>query len=167
MVSFKVNMIPRGRQHPQRQESSGNTAALPLSVSPSRRFKTTHMADHHDASPRKRNRAPIEELHFKKPKLNLPPRSPRTRFPLTRDALRELNRRNKEAARSAPDSMPKRPGSPVPRPPAAADLSACSTSDLERFARHGGPDLSDLKGVSTLPCARSPRLFFLSSLLTL
>lgn len=151
----------------QRQESPGNRAALPLSVSPSRRFKTTHMADHHDASPRKRKRAPIEELQSKKPKLNLPPRPPRTRFPLTRDALRELNRRNKEAARSAPDSKPKRPGSPVPRPGAAADLPACSTSDLERFSRHGGPDLSDLRGASTLPCARSPHLVFLSSLLTL
>ncbi|EAA35960.2 hypothetical protein GE21DRAFT_33 [Neurospora crassa] len=104
------------------------------------------MADHHDASPRKRKRAPIEESQSKKPKLNLPPRPPRTRFPLTRDALRELNRRNKEAARSALDSKPKRPGSPVPRPAAAADLPARSASDLERFARHGGPDLSDLRG---------------------
>ncbi|KAK3335088.1 hypothetical protein B0H65DRAFT_561600 [Neurospora tetraspora] len=121
------------------------------------------MADHHDTSPRKRKRAPIEELQSKKPKLSPPPRPPRTRFPLTRDALRELNRRNKEAARSAPNSKLKRPGSPVPRH-AAADLPACSASDLEHFARHGGPDLSDLRGCHE-PAVRPPTSSSVSTIL--
>jgi hypothetical protein len=77
---------------------------------------------------------------------------------LTKRALRELDRRNSQA-----HSLYRRLHRPVTRlglaewkrthqpPQSAADFLCHCTStclkDIERFARHGGPDLSDLRGV--------------------
>lgn len=53
-----------------------------------------------------------------------------SKVPLTREALREHNRRTSHL----PNIIP---------PPAL-------TRSIKRFARHGGPDLTDIRGVSTL-----------------
>jgi hypothetical protein len=61
---------------------------------------------------------------------------------LTRGALNELNRRNRQTAGLVRTSVTRRP-----------DLSGEPTAlknrsyQLKRFARHGGPDLCDLRGV--------------------
>ncbi|KAL8950809.1 MAG: hypothetical protein Q9222_003186 [Ikaeria aurantiellina] len=60
-----------------------------------------------------------------------------SKLSLTRRALRELDRRNKAAA-SEPTAY---------RPTAHSTLPKYPSNDLKRFARHGGPDLSDLIGV--------------------
>jgi hypothetical protein len=83
---------------------------------------------------------------------------------LTRGALRELNRRNNQSASSQPRSPYRRARRPVTRNSlaelkrnrqviqSASDfLHHCeprTLKDIKRFARNGGPDLSDLKGVS-------------------
>ena len=83
---------------------------------------------------------------------------------LTRGALRELNRRNTQPALSQPRSQHRRARRPVTRnflaelkrnhqvTQSASDyLHHCqprTLKDIKRFARNGGPDLSDLKGVS-------------------
>lgn len=60
---------------------------------------------------------------------------------LTRGALRELNRRNQKA-RLAP------PATPVCSPDRNKRVTALDSSpEVRRFARHGGPDLRDLRGV--------------------
>ncbi len=61
---------------------------------------------------------------------------------LTKHALRELDRRTKENSslstqQSAPTFLRKR-------------SSTCLNDDIKRFATHGGPDLSDLRGVCIL-----------------
>jgi hypothetical protein len=81
---------------------------------------------------------------------------------LTKSALRELNRRNNKAASRPPRPQYRQVRGPVTRnflaklrnrqaTQSAADfLRHCESStlkDIKLFARHGGPDLSDLKGV--------------------
>ncbi len=83
---------------------------------------------------------------------------------LTKRALRELDRRNTQSAPSPPrPSYQRRPHRPVtrralaelknncrPTQSAADFLCHCAPrclKDIKRFARHGGPDLSDLRGV--------------------
>jgi hypothetical protein len=81
---------------------------------------------------------------------------------LTRRALEELDRRN---AQSASNQSPVQPRVKKPRTrsavrefkqkaqPAVPKLVDRYSDQgyLQRFARHGGPDLSDLKGVCILP----------------
>jgi hypothetical protein len=83
---------------------------------------------------------------------------------LTKTALRELNRRNSRPASSQPRSQHRRVRRPVTRnflaelkrnrlvTQSASDfLHHCEPRtliDIKRFARNGGPDLSELKGVS-------------------
>ena len=83
---------------------------------------------------------------------------------LTKTALRELNRRNNQPASSQPRSQYRRARRPITRnfltelkrnrrvTESASDfLYYCEPAtfeDIKRFARTGGPDLSDLKGVS-------------------
>ena len=85
---------------------------------------------------------------------------------LTRGALRELNRRNNQPASNQPRSQHRRARRPVTRnflaelkkdrrvTQSASDfLGHCESEtlkDIKRFARNGGPDLSDLKGVSIM-----------------
>lgn len=63
-----------------------------------------------------------------------------TRIPLVEAALQELDRRNKDVAGR---SCARRP-TPV-------------QSDLDRYARHGGPDLSDLRGFEDMPRQQTQR----------
>ena len=95
---------------------------------------------------------------------------------LTKRALGELDRRN--AASSPPRSSYRRPHRPVtrlaraelkkrrePTQPAADFLCHCGPrflKDIKLFARHGGPDLSDLKGVCIVKCLLVPHLTILS-----
>ncbi|KAL9120286.1 MAG: hypothetical protein Q9187_003157 [Circinaria calcarea] len=85
---------------------------------------------------------------------------------LTRGALRELNRRNNQPASNQPRSQHRRARRPVTRnflaelkkdrrvtQSASEFLGHCESEtlkDIKRFARNGGPDLSDLKGVSIM-----------------
>ena len=85
---------------------------------------------------------------------------------LTERALRELNQRNSEPASSIPRSQYRRARRPVTRKfPAELKRNRCVTQsasdflrhcepgtskDIKLFARYGGPDLSDLKGVSIM-----------------
>ena len=127
-------------------------------------------------SPRKRQcTEPPEQIGtsqppFKKQRLNHSAGSPPppafwdnlTKLWLTKQALRELDRRNREAALSPPhlSRRPARP--PLTRKFIAQQkakhqavhctdyLSRCTPSILRHireFARHGGPDLSDLRNV--------------------
>jgi hypothetical protein len=95
---------------------------------------------------------------------------------LTKRALRELNRRN--TAPSPPRSSYQRPHRPVtrraraelkkrhePTQSAAHFLCHCRPrclKDIKLFARHGGPDLSDLKGVCIANCLLVLHLTILS-----
>ncbi|KAF2182612.1 hypothetical protein K469DRAFT_585737 [Zopfia rhizophila CBS 207.26] len=94
---------------------------------------------------------------------------------LTKRALRELDRRNTQPAPNPPHSSYRRLHRPVTRralaelkkswhpiQPATDFLSHCTSKrleDIKLFARHGGPDLSDLKGcrkhASPLYCTMS------------
>lgn len=83
---------------------------------------------------------------------------------LTKNALRELSQRNSQPASSLPCSQYQRARRPVTRnflvelkrtrrvtQSASAFLHCCepgTLKDVKLFARYGGPDLSDLKGVS-------------------
>lgn len=60
---------------------------------------------------------------------------------LTRHALKEHNRRNRLAANSVTPTPERRPDS----------SKGVGADCIKRFARHGGPDLSDLRGVSIVP----------------
>ena len=63
-------------------------------------------------------------------------------IPLTGRALRELDRRNKEhLVTNEPDCIIESEGVPNKY------LNAAKTKALRRFARQGGPNLSDLRGV--------------------
>lgn len=59
----------------------------------------------------------------------------------TRRALKELNRRNRQTANPTSIRRPDRT-----REPATLENSS---SQIKRFARHGGPDLRDLRGVDS------------------
>lgn len=96
---------------------------------------------------------------------------------LTRRALRELERRNTRPALSAPCYLKRRPHRPLtrralaeqrknsqePAQPATEFLSSCTPNclkDIKLFARHGGPDISSLRGYTkathyTLNCKMS------------
>ena len=83
---------------------------------------------------------------------------------LTKDALRELNRRNRQSTSGKPRPLSPQAARPVTRhlsaelkskrhvTQSASDfLRNCAPrtlKDIKLFARHGGPDLSDLKVVS-------------------
>ncbi|KAH0563109.1 hypothetical protein GP486_002327 [Trichoglossum hirsutum] len=62
---------------------------------------------------------------------------------LTKHALRELNRRN---AKPLLHSSPRRALQPVTRNSLVEDCSPKTLKNIKLFARHGGPDLSDLRG---------------------
>ncbi|KAF2454500.1 hypothetical protein BDY21DRAFT_353104 [Lineolata rhizophorae] len=78
---------------------------------------------------------------------------------LTKRALRELDRRNIEAAPSRPPCSPHRPARRPKRNCQTAQypgdyLSCCEPrilKDIKLFARHGGPDLSDLRNYPEPP----------------
>jgi hypothetical protein len=86
---------------------------------------------------------------------------------LTKNALRELDRRNAEAAASnhRRHSLQKPFSRPVSRldvaewkanqlQPATEYLTGCTqkrAGEIRSLARHGGPDLSDLRGVRPAP----------------
>ena len=76
-----------------------------------------------------------------------------SKLPFTRGALKELNRRNRETASPVRAGIIRRPD--LSREPAA--LKNCP-SQLKRFARHGGPDLRDLRGVSFAQVMSRPSL---------
>lgn len=62
---------------------------------------------------------------------------------LTRRALRELDRRNRQPATNSVRTRITR------RPNLRGELAwENSTSEIKRFSRHGGPDLQDLRGAS-------------------
>ena len=63
---------------------------------------------------------------------------------LTRRALKELNRQNRQTASPVRTGIIRRPD----RSGEPAALEDCS-SQLKRFARQGGPDLRDLRGVNS------------------
>lgn len=69
-----------------------------------------------------------------------------SKIPLIRSALEELNRRNREQSVFA-----------CPPPPTGL------TRDLARFARHGGPDLCDLRGYPAPGISKQPRTGAMSS----
>lgn len=60
---------------------------------------------------------------------------------LTQHALKEHNRRNRLAANLVTPAPERRPDS----------SKGVGADCIKRFARHGGPDLSDLRGVSMIP----------------
>lgn len=113
------------------------------------------------------------QAQFKRPKLNHPTIGSQpppafwdklSKIWLTRGALRELNRRNIQPSSSQPQSPYRRARRPVTRNSLAGLKRNCQViqtasdflhrcksrtlKDIKRFARNGGPDLSDLKGVS-------------------
>lgn len=88
--------------------------------------------------------------------------SPRIR--LTRKALRALEEQNARLPVSVLStdtltrarSLPSRPRSivsvqPQPTAPVIDSAFPTSASDVEAFARHGGPDSADIRGVGTVP----------------
>ncbi|KAG9228475.1 hypothetical protein BJ875DRAFT_508482 [Amylocarpus encephaloides] len=100
---------------------------------------------------------------------------------LTERALKEFDRRNTQPAPSAHRSLYRRSCRPVTRravaewkdkeenwestQPARDFLTRCSAGRLEEIkllARHGGPDLSDLRGVRIAKCLLEPALIILS-----
>ena len=97
---------------------------------------------------------------------------------LTKRALRELDRRNTQRASSPPSSSYPRAHRPIarraraelktsrqPTQPAADFLCLCGSrclKNIKQFARRGGPDLSDLRGVRIAEYLRVPDLTILS-----
>lgn len=63
---------------------------------------------------------------------------------LTKRALKELNRRNRQTVSPVRSGIIRRPD----RSGESAALENCS-SQVKRFARQGGPDLRDLRGVNS------------------
>jgi hypothetical protein len=59
-----------------------------------------------------------------------------SQVPLCRRALREFNRRTVRRT--------------IPKPPVRSALKGDLVKQLKRFARHGGPDLRDIRGVSLI-----------------
>src|SRR4051794_25904316 len=86
-----------------------------------------------------------------------------SRIELTKRALRELDRRNALSAPSPPGPSYRRPHRPLtryalaelkrnrqPTQPTPDFLSNCAPrclKDIKLFTKHGGPDLTDLRGV--------------------
>lgn len=73
-----------------------------------------------------------------------------SRIWLTKQALRELDRRNNQAAPNPPYPPHRRIRRPVTPILATKYLRLCTPSilkDIKLLARHGGPDLSDLRNV--------------------
>jgi hypothetical protein len=109
---------PKSRpQNRKRQHAEADLSQDDLPSLPSKKFKSTR--EHHSAS-------------------NFPPAfwDSLSKVWLTRRALRELDRRNQlksSACVRAPAHKPVRPSS--------------NRKDLQRFARLGGPELGDLRGV--------------------
>jgi hypothetical protein len=94
----------------------------------------------------------------KKQKLNHPTKPPPafwdnlSEIPLTRNAVQELERRTNEIPRSSrrqSDTQVRRPVAEwkSSHPPTTSYLARCGPPRIQRFARLGGPDLSDLRGV--------------------
>ena len=57
-------------------------------------------------------------------------------MPLCRRAFREFDRRTVQSV--------------TPKPPVRSVLKGDLVKQLKRFARHGGPDLRDIRGVSSI-----------------
>lgn len=68
-----------------------------------------------------------------------------SRLPLAKSALKEFDRRNNQDNVTCP-ARPARPDLDI-----ASAFDIASEADLPRFARHGGPDLSDLRGFPEMP----------------
>ena len=95
---------------------------------------------------------------------------------LTKLALQELNRRNAIKSRSQrpPESQYRRPytrcavaasreSSPLPAHEFYQQTSPSDRAQIRRFARNGGPDLKDLRGVGILQLSS---IFYISIMLT-
>src|SRR5437762_10083371 len=110
---------PKSRPQNRKRQHTEADFLLEDSLSrPSKKFKSTK--DHHSAS-------------------NFPPAfyDSLSKVWLTRRALRELDRRNHlKSSTCAPTPAPE----PVHKLP--------TRKELQRFSRHGGPELGDLRGVS-------------------
>ncbi|KAG5802782.1 hypothetical protein H9Q74_013602 [Fusarium xylarioides] len=110
-----------------------------------------HRADeslHQDDSPtngRKRlrnDKSSHQDRHpAKEPSWQYPPEfwDRLSKIPLIHNAIEELERRTCT-----------RPSFPSPPTELAHDLTPTATTELARFARHGGPDLCDLRGYPTM-----------------
>ncbi|KAH7115644.1 hypothetical protein EDB81DRAFT_668902 [Dactylonectria macrodidyma] len=115
--------------------------------------------------PHRSNERPGDDTQHvaKKRKLDHPSRPPPhfwdslSQLELTKNALRELDRRNTEEPRYWPEDRYRRPCTrravaarrKTQRPSAQEFLHQSSPADrarLRRFARHGGPELNDLRG---------------------
>ena len=90
--------------------------------------------------PWKKARRPIES----RPETNTTYWDSLSKLWLTRRALKELNRRNRQTASPVKTGSIRRRGLSGE----LAALKSCSPP-LKRFARHGGPDLCDLRGASS------------------
>lgn len=79
-----------------------------------------------------------------------------SKIPLTRNALRELNKRSaKVPCGLAPRKRRRGRGADLFHQQAAQSLGddlATYSKHIKHFARHGGPDLRDLRGVCECPC---------------
>jgi hypothetical protein len=73
-----------------------------------------------------------------------------SRVPLCRRALREFNRRTVRPT--------------APKPPERSVIKGDLIKQLKRFARHGGPTLRDIRGVSRANSMKDPANSFLSTL---
>lgn len=95
-----------------------------------RKRRRAEQAEHQDPQPELQHPPPKRVKSSAKP--NFPPEfwDSLSKVSATHRALRELDRRNNAR--------------PAPKPP----LPAVHPTDLERFARRGGPDLRHLRGVS-------------------
>jgi len=110
---------PKSRpQNRKRQHAEADLSQDDLPSLPSKKLKSTR--EHHSAS-----RFPPPAFWDSLSKVWL-----------TRRALRELDRRNQSESRAHASA-------PAPRP----DRQFSRRKALQRFARHGGPELGDLRGV--------------------
>lgn len=125
-------------------------------------FMNIAASENQSSCDRKRRRSTIDEEHStiaaissqpqKRTKTSFQPRRKAntanwdslTKIWLTRDAVKEQNRRNRQLSSSVKTEIIRRPG----RSEESIALKDCSPQ-LKRFARHGGPDLRDLRGVSS------------------
>lgn len=128
----------------------GKHPRMVLPQSPSKRPITAHPQNRRTSSLLIQTAEDDLRRPSKKQKLNHPAFPPAgfwdslSRIPLTQNALRELNKRNaKDCCISARTQKLRRRGSNYHQQLAVP----------QRFARHGGPDLRDLRGVCGHPCA--------------
>lgn len=146
-----------------------------------------HMLEARLSNPRKRHRPEqhLPQSLLKREKLNHPHHEVRSRTPaafydnlskvwLTKGALRELDRRNAQPAPSSPCPSRRQPHRPFTRhalvelrkncrsTQSASDFLCHCTSrclkDIKRLARHGGPNLLDLRGVRITKCLLASEL---------